>query len=61
MLISHNGRKNRVRIFLNSQIIIVYTCKPHINHQYSLVIITLPIAISKLLYFLISAVEKDCD
>jgi hypothetical protein len=38
-----NGRKNRVTIFLHGQFIIVYTCKPHMNHMYSLVIIT-PIA-----------------
>ena len=35
----HNGRKNRVTIFLNGQFIIVYTCKPDINNKYSLVII----------------------
>jgi hypothetical protein len=29
-----NGRKNRVTIFLNGQFIIVYTCKPHINHDF---------------------------
>jgi hypothetical protein len=28
--------KIRVKIFLNGQFIIVYTCKPHINHKYSL-------------------------
>jgi hypothetical protein len=33
-----HGRKNRVTIFLNGQFIIVYTCKPHINHKYSLVL-----------------------
>ena len=31
-----NGRKNRVTIFLNGQFIIVYSCKPHINHNYIL-------------------------
>jgi hypothetical protein len=36
----HNARKNRVTIYLNSQFIIVYTCKPHMNHKYSLVTIT---------------------
>ena len=36
----YNARKNRVTIILNSQFIIVYTCKPHINHKYSLVTIT---------------------
>jgi hypothetical protein len=35
-----NGCRNWVAIFLNGQFIIVYTCKPHINHKYSLVIIT---------------------
>jgi hypothetical protein len=44
-------RKNRVTIFLNGQFIIVYTCKPHINHKYSLVIITPRIFCSKMLYF----------
>jgi hypothetical protein len=46
-----NGRKNRVTIFLNGQFIIVYTCKPHINHKYSLVQITPRFFISKMLYF----------
>ena len=46
-----NGRENRVTIFLNDRIIIVYTCKPHINHKYSLVIITPSIFSSKMLYF----------
>jgi hypothetical protein len=46
-----NGRKNRVTIFLNGQFIIVYTWKPHINHKYSLVIITPRIFSSKILYF----------
>ena len=45
------GRKNKVRIFLNGQFIIVYTCKPQINHKYSLVIITPRIFSSKMLYF----------
>ena len=36
----YNARKNRVTIFLNSQFIIVYTFKPHINRTYSLVTIT---------------------
>jgi hypothetical protein len=35
-----DGRKDRVTIFFNGQFIIVYTCKPHINHEYSLVLIT---------------------
>jgi hypothetical protein len=42
-----NGRKNRVTIFLNGQLIIVYTCKPHINHKYSMVITTPRIFSSK--------------
>ena len=46
-----NGHKNRVTVFLNSQFIIVYICKPHINHTHSLVIITLRIISSKMLYF----------
>jgi hypothetical protein len=46
-----NGHKKRVTIFLNGQFIIVYTCKPHINHKYSLVIITPRIFNSKMLYF----------
>jgi hypothetical protein len=45
------GRKNRVTIFLNGQFIIVYTCKPYINHKYSLVIITPRIFSSTMLYF----------
>jgi hypothetical protein len=45
------GRKNTVTIFLNGQFIIVYTCKPHINHKYSLVIINPRIFSSKMLYF----------
>jgi hypothetical protein len=48
---SHNGRKDRVTIFLNGQILIVFTCKAHINHTYSLFIITLPIISVKLLHF----------
>jgi hypothetical protein len=44
-------RKNRVTIFLNGQFIIFYTCKPHINYKYSLVIITPRIFSSKMLYF----------
>jgi hypothetical protein len=44
------GRKNKVTIFLNGQFIIVYTCKPHINYKYSLVIITPRIFSSKMLY-----------
>jgi hypothetical protein len=44
-----NSRKNRATIFLNGQFIIVYTCKPHINHKYSLVLIT-PLSF-KMLYF----------
>ena len=28
-----NGRKNTVMMFLSGQFIIVYTCKPHINHK----------------------------
>ena len=47
----HNGHKNRVTIFSKVSII-VYTCKPHINHRYSLVIITLHIFSSKMLYVL---------
>ena len=35
--------KDKVTIFLIGQIIIVFTCKPHLNHTYSLYIITLPI------------------
>ena len=50
--------KNRVTIFLNGQFIIVYTCKPHINHKYSLVIITPRISVLKCC---ISADEKDRD
>jgi hypothetical protein len=46
-----NGRKNRVTILLNDQFKIVYTCKPHINHKYSLVIITPRIFSSKMLHF----------
>jgi hypothetical protein len=46
-----NGRKNRVTIFLNGQFIIVYTCKPHINRKYSLVLITPRIFSSKMVYF----------
>ena len=46
------------QIFLNGQFIIVYVCKPHINHKYSLVIITPRIFSSKMLYF---GVEKDRD
>ena len=34
------GRKNRVTIFRNGQFIIIYTCKPHIYHKYSSVVIT---------------------
>jgi hypothetical protein len=45
------GHKNRVTIFLIGQFIIVYTCKPHINHKYSLVTITPRIFSSKMLYF----------
>jgi hypothetical protein len=45
------GRKNRVTIFLNGQFITVYTCEPHIYHEYSLVIITPRIFSSKMLYF----------
>ena len=30
---------------------VVYTCKPHINHKYSLVIITPRIFGSEMLYF----------
>jgi hypothetical protein len=38
--------------FLNGQFIIVYTCKPHMNHKYSLVILITPrIFSSKMLYF----------
>jgi hypothetical protein len=44
------GRKNRVTIFFNGQFIIVYTCQPHINHKYSLVL-TPRIFSSKMLYF----------
>ena len=51
-----NGRKIRVTIFLNDQFIIVYTCKPHINHKYSLVLITPRIFSSKIC---ILADEKD--
>jgi hypothetical protein len=47
--------KDKVTIFLISQIIIVFTCKPHLNHTYSLYIITLPV------FSCISAVEKDRD
>ena len=47
--------KDKVTIFLIGQIIIVFTCKPHLNHTYSLYIITLPI------FSCISAVEKDRD
>ena len=43
--------KIRVTISLNGQFIIVYTCKPHINHKYSLVIITPHIFSSKMLHF----------
>ena len=47
-----NDRKNRVTIFLNGQFnITVYTCKPHINHTYILVIITPRIFSSQMLYF----------
>jgi hypothetical protein len=42
-----DGRRNRVMIFPNDQFIIVYTCKLHINHEYSLVIY----CSSKMLYF----------
>ena len=47
------SRKDWVTIFLNAngQIMIVFTCKPHINHKYSLFLITLPIISVKLLYF----------
>jgi hypothetical protein len=45
------GRKNRVTIFLNGQFIMVYGCKPHINHKYSLIIITPRMFSSKMLYF----------
>ena len=45
------GRKNRVTIFLNGQFRTVYTCKPHINHNCSLVRITPRIFSSKMLYF----------
>ena len=41
----------RVTISLNGQFIIVYTCKPHINHKYSLVLITPRIFSSQMLYF----------
>jgi hypothetical protein len=47
--------KDKVTIFLIGQIIIVFTCKPHLYHTYSLYIITLPI------FSCISAVEKDRD
>jgi hypothetical protein len=44
-------------IFLNGQFIIVYTCKPHINHKYSLVIKSLRVfSVQKCC---ISADEKD--
>ena len=45
-----NGCRNWVAIFLNGQFIIVYTCKLHMNHKYSLVIIT-PRISSTMLYF----------
>ena len=52
LLYGGNGGKDRVTIFLNGQIIIVLvTCKPHTNDKYSLLITTLPISSSKLLYF----------
>jgi hypothetical protein len=54
-----NGRKNRVTIFLNGQFLIVYTCKPHINHKYSLVIITPRIFSSKMLYVLVKTWAAD--
>ena len=41
------------------QFIIIYTCKPHINHKYSLVIIT-PLIFSSI-KCCISADEKDHD
>ena len=44
-------RKDRVTIFLNGQIIIVSTSKPHTNHTYSLLIITLSVIGVKMLYF----------
>ena len=44
-------RKDRVTIFLNGQIIIVSTSKPHTNHTYSLFIITLSVIGVKMLYF----------
>ena len=52
------------RSSVNGQFVIVYTCKSHINHKYSLVIIS--IASSKMLVFsvlkgCISADEKDRD
>jgi hypothetical protein len=47
---SYNGRKNRITIFLNGQFIIVYSCKPPINHKYSLVIIAPRIFSSQMLY-----------
>jgi hypothetical protein len=52
------------RSSVNGQFVIVYTCKPHINHKYSVVIIS--IASSKMLVFsvlkcCISADEKDRD
>jgi hypothetical protein len=40
---------------LNRGSTVVFTCKPHLNHTYSLYIITLPI------FSCISAVEKDRD
>ena len=38
-------------IFFNGQFIVVYTCKPHMNHKYSLVLITPRIFNSKMLFF----------
>jgi hypothetical protein len=46
-----NGCKNRVTVFRNGQFTIVYTCKPHIKHKHSLVIITPDFFSSKILYF----------